>query len=224
MRGVDGVRGGWVAAATDGDDVVTWTVSASFLPLLDSADAVVAVDIPIGLTTGDRRTCDRQARRLLPGRASSVFPAPTLATAADRREGVDHAEAVRRARDRGHPAPSIEAWNITDKITDVADALAAAAATTVVECHPEVTFARIAGRVLDRKKTAAGVGQRIAALAGHLDAVSALATVPAGVPVDDALDALACLVTARRVRDGTAEPLGDPDQRDPSGRPLLIWV
>ena len=44
----------------------------------DSLD-IVAVDIPIGLNEGYEaggRFCDRQARKCLRGRASSVFPAP----------------------------------------------------------------------------------------------------------------------------------------------------
>lgn len=226
VLGVDGIRGGWVAAELASAGSVTWVVSPEVAPVLARAPdpaAVVAIDIPIGLTDGPPRECDRQARRRLPGRASSVFPAPTRATAQDRRDGVEHAEAVRRARQRGHPAPSLQAWNITDKIVEVEDALATAAAR-VVECHPEVTFARLAGRVLDRKSTVAGVAQRIRALAGHVDVLAALEHLPAGVGMDDALDALACAWSAERVQSGRAEALGDPEQADRTGRPLLIRV
>ena len=183
-----------------------------FANLLDSRheSGVAAVDIPIGLPQVGPRRCDQQARRLLPGRASSVFPAPTQATAADRREGVTYAEAVRRSRSRGQPAPSRQTWSITDKINDVADGCRALPPTVrVLECHPEVTFTALAGTVLPRKSTTAGVGQRIAAMSGWVDVAAALGGVPDGVPVVDALDALACLWTAERVAAGRARRIGD---------------
>jgi predicted RNase H-like nuclease len=79
----------------------------------------------------------------------------------------------------------------------------------VLECHPEVTFAALGGMVLPRKTTTAGVGRRIAALRGWVDAAAALGDVPDGVPVVDALDALACLWTAERVATGRASRIGD---------------
>ena len=191
---------------------MSWTVVESFASLLEDRDhtCAIAVDIPIGLPESGPRLCDQQARRQLPGRASSVFPAPTTATAADRREGLTYAEAVRRARGRGHQAPSRQTWFITDKINDVADACPALPpAMQVVECHPEVTFAVLSGTALPRKTTTAGVGRRIAALSGWVDAAAALGDVPDGVPVVDALDALACLWTAERVATGRAARIGD---------------
>lgn len=224
--GVDGIRGGWVAAEVRSDGRVGWAVYRTFDRLLAQSDGrveVVAVDIPIGLTDGPPRECDRAARRALPGRASTVFSAPARATVGDHERGLTHAQAVRRARSRGHGAPSVQAWNIVAKIAEVDQAVRGPTSVRVVECHPEVSFARLAGRVLARKTSAAGVDERLAALSRYVDAAAALAEVPAAVPLVDALDALACAWTASRVQAGTAERLGDPDQRD-AGRSLLIWV
>jgi predicted RNase H-like nuclease len=224
--GVDGIRGGWVAAEISPDGHAAWTVVETFDRLLAGCDgrvAVVAVDIPIGLTDGPPRECDRAARRALPGRSSTVFSAPTRATVTDHVSGLSHAQAVRQARSRGHPAPSAQAWNIVAKIADVDAAVRAATTVDVVECHPEVSFTRLAGRVLGRKTTTGGIGERLMALRGFLDAPAALAEVPTAVPLVDALDALACAWTARRVQAGTADRLGDPAQRD-AERSLLIWV
>jgi predicted RNase H-like nuclease len=210
--GVDGVRGGWVAALRHTEGSLSWAVVERFASLLEACDdtCVIAADIPIGLPEAGARPCDREARRRLPGRTSSVFPAPTRATAADRREGVPYTEAVRRARSRGHGAPSRQTWFITDKINDVADACRdLTPMVRVLECHPEVTFADLAGAVLPRKSTAAGVGRRIGALTGWVDAAAALGDVPEGVPVVDALDALACLWTAERAVGGRAARIGD---------------
>ncbi len=49
----------------------------------------------------------------------------------------------------------------------------------MIEVHPELSFAALAGRVLDRKKSAAGVGQRVAALlTWRPDIASVLAAAP----------------------------------------------
>lgn len=215
--GVDGVRGGWVCAIRGCDGSLAWQVVITLRDLLDAVlpGCIVAVDMPLGLPVVGPRTCDVVARRLLPGRASSVFPAPTRATAADRREGVPYHEAVARARGRGHRAPSRQTWLITDKVNDVADAVGSSVAR-VVECHPELTFAQMAGEVLPRKATTAGVGRRLVALREWCDADAALATAPDGVPVVDALDALACLWTAERVASTQATSVGDERAR--------IWV
>ena len=218
LLGVDGVRGGWVAAQVDRHGTVEWRQSTSvaqLLPTLLTGD-VLAVDAPLELCSTAPRPCDVAARRMLPGRASTVFPAPLVATLDDYYDGVDHAEAVRRARRRGVPAPSRQTWNIMDKIADVV-ALRATAdpASLIVECHPELSFATMAGRVLDPKRTPAGRRDRCAALRAWLPDI-ALATTPPGVPVTDALDALACAWTAHRVADDSAQAVGVP--------PALIWV
>lgn len=79
---------------------------------------------------------------------------------------------------------------------------------SVIEVHPELSFAELSGRVPDPKKSARGVGQRIAALQRWLPATSeAVGQAPAGVPIDDALDALAALWSARRWLTGAARTL-----------------
>ena len=89
----------------------------------------------------------------------------------------------------------------------------------LVEVHPELSFAALAGRVLDRKRTAAGRAQRLAALRSWLPGLD-LASVPSG---DDAPDALAAAWSGRRWLDGVARvlPGGEPPQ-DSRGRPMRI--
>ena len=72
------------------------------------------------------------------------------------------------------------------------------------------------------KKTARGAGQRIAALAGWVSPALALADLPAGARLDDALDALAAAWSARRWARGAAEVLGP--ERDDRGRPMCVVV
>lgn len=182
---------------------------------------VVAVDMPIGLPDGAARACDVEARRRLgwPRRAS-VFPhLPRLVLVAG-----SHAEAVARCRDAGRPGVSVQAWNLVAKVADV-DAALDDATAVVVEAHPEVTFAAMAGRPMAAgKRTGAGRAERLAVLDGHVPGVAAvLADRPAGMAADDVLDAAALSWTAARVAAGTAERLGD-GALDAFGRPQAIWV
>ena len=76
VLGVDGWRGRWVAARLDGRSV-TLSVLADAAAVLAVPDvAVIGIDMPIGLSDDGARSCDVEARRRMPGGASSVFPAP----------------------------------------------------------------------------------------------------------------------------------------------------
>jgi predicted RNase H-like nuclease len=78
--GVDGARGGWIAAGLFADG----RTALRFFPTLEwiadwhgHGDAPMAIDVPIGLMPlGGSRPCDFACRRQLPGRGSSVFPPP----------------------------------------------------------------------------------------------------------------------------------------------------
>ncbi len=117
---------------------------------------------------------------------------------------------------------SAQAFGIVRAIRAVDAVMSRRLERQVVETHPEVSFAAMSGGEFAAKKTAAGVAQRFAALSQWTDAVAAVATAPA-VPVDDALDALACAWSARRFAHGEAEILGD-GQRDDRGLLMRIVV
>src|SRR5687768_4415737 len=78
IAGVDGCRGGWIAVWACESTVrafIAPSVAALFGRL--GPNALVAMDIPIGLTDIGPRSCDVAARKFLKApRASSVFPAP----------------------------------------------------------------------------------------------------------------------------------------------------
>src|SRR5262245_9293744 len=99
--GVDGCRGGWIAAALE-PERGRWTalVLPDFAALLAAFPdaAAIAVDIPIGLPADGPRACDRLARARLGPRRSSVFPAPSRALLA-LTVGCDYPSANRRCRD-----------------------------------------------------------------------------------------------------------------------------
>ena len=197
VLGLDGCRTGWIGALW-AEGSTRWHYFATFAAALDAAD-VVAVDIPVGLPRSGPRACDLEARRRLPGRGSSVFPAPVRAVLA----ATDYREACDLSREAQGKALSKQAWAIVPKITEV-DRLRDA--RRVLEVHPEVSFAAMTGRVLPRKASAAGAFARMQSL------TEALGPLPEDLPeqgaLDDCLDALACLWTGRRWVEGTAEVLG----------------
>jgi len=201
VAGVDGCPRGWVAAVW-GPDGVEWRVTPlSFATLLGALPEAVriAVDVPIGCGP---RACDREAKAMLGAARSSVFAIP----AREVLEAPTYADALAVAARRGDKGISVQTWYIKDRVLDATDN----ADARVVEAHPEVSFLRLAGTALPPKKSAAGVGARLAVLAKVFGDVPALlAACPRPATADDALDALACAWTARRVLDGEAERLGD---------------
>jgi len=212
VLGVDGCPGGWIGALVTGGSV-EWLLLPDAAAVLAVSASAVGIDIPIGLPAEGPRACDVAARALLGPRRSSVFPAPVRDVLA----ATSYADACDLSRAASGRALSVQAWNLVPRIADVDAATVEHA--RVVEVHPEVVFARLAG-VLPPKKTAEGAALRVAALTSWL---------PAGWPPpprparpDDALDALACAWTAARWLRGEAEVLGG--EPDDTGTPMRIVV
>lgn len=215
--GVDGCRGRWLAAVVT-DTTVEWQLCDDLSDALAGAD-MVGIDMPIGLPDSGARACDIAARVRVGPRRSSVFPAPPRAVL----EAASYAEARALLVARGAASMSAQAFGIVRAIRAVDALMTPERERQVIETHPEVSFAVMAGRHLAPKKTAAGVAQRIAALRTWRDPVPIIAVAPDGVPVDDALDALACAWSALRFATGRAEVLGD-GQRDARGLVMRIIV
>ena len=214
--GVDGARGGWAAAVVDIEDTAGEDVTWLRLPTISQALAldvdVIALDMPIGLPRTGRRECDLLAKKLL-GRA---HPRAFLAPPRDVLQATSYADAA--ARHRAHAGGlglSVQTWNIVDKIREV-DAVADD--PRLVEVHPELSFARLAGEVLVSKHRPGGRAARLGALARRWPG---LHDVPPG---DDGIDALAAAWSGDRWLRGEAESLPEVPSRDDLGRPMRIVV
>jgi predicted RNase H-like nuclease len=219
VLGVDGWRGGWIGALVGPDGSVQWRVLADAAAVLGVDAAVTAIDIPMGLPESGSRGCDLAARAELGRAGSSVFAAPIRPVL-----GCSTYPAARAVlRELGGSSMSAQAFGIVRKVRDVDDLLTPTLQHRVVEVHPELSFRRLGGvATMPGKRTAAGVGVRLAVLRGWLSSVAAaLAEVPPPVPVDDALDALVCAWTAQRVVAGEFDRLGD-GARDSRG--LLMQI
>lgn len=215
--GVDGCRGGWLAAVCDADRV-SWTWTRDVASLLALPADAMAIDMPIGLAEHGRRACDVAARQLLGARRATVFDAPLRAVLSC----ASYVEARTVLTELGERSMSAQAYGLVRAVRELDEALTPADGTRVVEAHPEVAFLRMAGRPLAAKKTALGRAERLEALATTWPDVAATAAA-AGRPAapDDALDALACAWVARRWVRGEATVIGD-GERDTRGLPMRI--
>ncbi|HXZ84220.1 MAG TPA: DUF429 domain-containing protein, partial [Myxococcota bacterium] len=113
--GVDGCKGGWIAATRRG----ARRIDALELLLREALPDLVAVDIPVGLSDAGPRRCDQEARALLRGRASSVFRAPIRPMLAARSQS----EASALGRSLDGKGISAQSWAITGKIREVDELL-----------------------------------------------------------------------------------------------------
>ncbi len=212
--GVDGWRGGWVAAATDGR-TLAWSTHTDFAGVLAAyPDSTIGVDMPIGLPVSGRRRCDDEARAFLGSARSSIFWTPTRETFGHWRPGAPHRLGI---------GVSVQMWNLLPKVAELDALLTPQLQQRVREVHPECSFRELTGRTPASKKTAVGAGQRLAALGGWLGEID-LTLAPAGVPVDDVLDSVAAAWTALRCAAGTARVLGRPAERDAHGLLMQIAV
>lgn len=219
LLGVDGCRGQWLAVAGEAGGTLEWRLAASFRNLYDGDASVIAVDIPIGLPASGTRVCDLQARAALGRRGVSVFAAPV------RRVLGCATYAVARAvlSGLGGSSMSAQAFGIVAAVRDVDSCVTSADDDRVLEAHPELAFCTMGGGPgLPGKRTSAGVAIRLRLLQRwRSDVLEILARVPDRVPVDDALDALACLWVAERWQRGVTNVLGD-GTRDERGLPMRI--
>jgi predicted RNase H-like nuclease len=182
---------------------------------------VVAIDIPIGLPDDRPRLTDRLARLRLPaGRKSSVFPTPARAAVAHTTQ-PDASAANREALGVGL---SIQAFHLVPKILDVDAFVRGRPPVTVLEVHPEVSFAEIDPACVVRSKISSeGRSARTAALRGA--GLEPPAYRPGqGYAPDDLLDACAVAWTARRYATGSAYSLPDPPEVFADGLAAAIWV
>jgi predicted RNase H-like nuclease len=182
---------------------------ASVVAALASGRMVAAgIDIPIGLAECGPRACDREARRMLGPRRSSVFPAPARPVL----RASSYKEACTISRQVSGRAVSKQLYNIVPKIREV-DRLQSDARSRsqhLFEMCPELSFTVMTGTPMPHnKRTPEGRAARVEALRPSFGDVAPLLEPPlGGATPDDVLDALAGAWTARRYAAGSCLRLG----------------
>jgi predicted RNase H-like nuclease len=233
LYGLDGCQhNAWVLAESDAEfRAIRFRVETDLSILFRAAasgDAVVVLDVPIGLSHQPRR-CDEAARELLRHRHVCVFTPPCREALAA--PSYEEAIAANRLHCNG-AAISRQAFNIRERIKAVDNLIAPDQQERIKEGHPEVVFAALNGGLpLKHGKDAAeGISERMTllAMAGvpHFDPAEERARLGRGqVALDDIVDAAAMLLTARHVAAETAErlPIGDA-KRDERGLLMEMWT
>jgi predicted RNase H-like nuclease len=222
VLGVDACKAGWVGIRLDDAAAPAAFCASTIEDLVALAGPldVVGIDIPIGLPPEGVRQAEALARALVGRRSSSVFTVPPRAVL----EAATHAEASARCHTLTGLGVTRQAFALGPKIHQVDDWLGRSA-TRVVEVHPEVSFATLAGCVLvEPKSTWAGfhLRRRLLTDAGIvLDGDMGLAGQRVGV--DDVLDAAVVAWTALRVVRGEAFSLPDPPEVVDGAVMAAIW-
>ncbi|MGQ4807550.1 hypothetical protein NKDENANG_00904 [Candidatus Entotheonellaceae bacterium PAL068K] len=164
VAGVDGCRAGWIVALVGQPAPQLRALQVQVCTRFDAvlslvpAPLVIAIDIPIGLLDEPLlggRTCDRQARRLLGRRASSVFSPPCRRIL----QATQYEQVRRHGMNR-------QAFGILPKVREVDRLMTPALQHRVYEAHPELAFTSLVGHPMQHsKKTSAGREERLRALA-----------------------------------------------------------
>jgi predicted RNase H-like nuclease len=203
--GLDGFRGGWVAAWIDDRGTHGFDYSPGLGRLLSMPHKRAMIDMPIGLKVSGHRTCDIRARELV---GAAVF----LGARRNLWEFPDQASANQyywKHEGRGMGV-SCQLWNIRDKIKEADDFITPDRQATIGETHPELVFLKLNNEVrLEPKKSARGRNRRIELLAEQgFVKISKWLTQRYGTGIgrDDLIDACACAVAAR---DSTSRLGGD---------------
>ena len=249
IAGVDGCKAGWIAVTLTPGGEPAAAVFTTFAELVDSlpADAVIAVDMPIGLpdiTRKGGRGPEMLVRPLLGQRQSSVFSIPSRAAVYAAVEAFTtvelwyeaHRKASAAARTTSEPprGVSIQAFGIFPKIREI-DALLRARpelGRRVIESHPEVAFWRLNGgqamrlpKKVKGQVNPAGMAERRALLCSlglprdFLD----MRRRAGRQPTISSTRAALLFIAARHAR-GEAQPFPDPPGIDAHGVPIAIWV
>lgn len=215
--GVDGARGGWIAALDHGERTeIRFASSMEEISALGGDGACpTAIDVPIGIPRHvEFRPCDVIARARLGVRRNSVFmpPGRVLFGSTSFAE-IQRRIAELRIANESAKGLSRQAFELLPKIEEV-DAFVRGRESSrdwLIEVHPELCFMSLnANRVLEPKGKSWGrVARTILVGAEFVDFPEALrrARLPSG-ELGDALDAYAALWTARRFGRGDAETLG----------------
>ena len=224
--GVDGCKAGWFYFAED-EGIITHGVTASLKALLDGTQgASVFIDIPIGLVNDDcrGRYCDREARKVLGARRSSVFSAPCRAVL----EATSYKDARERSVSAIGKSISAQAFALVPKIKEVDELIRSSGSSSQIrEVHPEVCFWALNGAqpMQYPKKDSKGFDERMKVLDLHFLTSSslvenALSQYPKkSVQRDDIVDALVALVTATAPI-SNQKTLPDVPQVDSYGLPM----
>jgi predicted RNase H-like nuclease len=220
--GVDACPTGWVGVTLREGRFADADTATDLARLLAGvpAEAVVGIDIPLGLLEIGRRRADTLASALLAPHRSRIFPVPPRPVW----EEDDYEAANLRCRRLTGSGLSRQSWGLMRKLREANDCRESGD-HRLHEVHPEVSFAAMNdGRpVAWSKKSWNGQALRRRLLREEGITVPEDLGAAGRVPPDDVLDAAAAAWSAHRIALHTAETLPDPPEATSTGLPVAIW-
>ena len=227
--GIDGCGNGWLATiAPDLDLTLAYCIFHPRLEVLLSqlpVERFIIIDIPLGLTKESaRRSCDESARKFIGPRRHSVFSPPIRSASLVE----DYQTANKINKQKTGAGISKQAWMINNKIKEARKAWDNG--HKLSEGHPECSFTRLKGEVLNHsKKSLLGFFERLALLSElgfkMIDLSKCLPSDIRAQP-DDLLDSLILCWSASKhiLNEGTFLGTSDLTSDDDKGIPMIIHV
>jgi predicted RNase H-like nuclease len=218
--GIDGCRGGWICAILD-NGTVDIRKFASVADIFNEYEdfAACLIDIPIGLRSSpSQHRPDDDARALIRERGPTIFPAPC-------RQAV-HAPSVAAAYEENERVLGKKLTPLTvgilPKIRETDDFLRhhPEYKNRLLESHPEVCFAALAGAtLLTKKDTQEGQFERLSLLCTYTDITLETLAMAKDLRCagDDILDAVCLAVSAGFAARGQYRTIPETPASDDEG-------
>ena len=221
--GVDGCPGGWIAVRWA--ERLTHHLCRSFAEVLALDAAVIAVDMPIGFPARSGRAVERDVRKRLGERQSSVFSVPSRAAVMC--GGYREACAANLLNSDPPRKVSKQIFHIFPKMREIDAVITPELQSRVFEVHPELAFWAMNGEAaLTLPKKVKGrphppgldLRRGLLRAAGFpLDLLPHTSYRAADVGADDLIDACACAWSARRILEGRSVRFPAEPPRDARG-------
>lgn len=229
--GIDGCKGGWIAAILDQADfrVEKYDSIEALVNRYPKFDAFL-IDMAIGLCErADQHRPDKDAKAELKSKAPTVFPVPCRQAVYETIEEKQK-EANKLALGKSLAKQSIA---IIPKIREVDEFLGSHPEykNVILESHPEIAFSRLNGQILlSRKKEFLGFSERCYILSEYLgDSKDLLKKLwdrakELGCAPDDVADAACMAVNAAMKAHGMCETIPAEPEMDNAGLLMQMTV
>lgn len=231
--GIDGCRGGWILAALDHGrlHIEKYCTIEDIMKRYPSADAYL-IDMALGLREkSEEKRPEDDARKLLRGRESTVFPIPCRQAVYAKGEGEKETEEAGKAANQAALGKSLskQTLAIIPKIRELDLFLDRHPEYKNVLCesHPELCFARLKGEVVQSHKSdILGMMERTEILSEYVEMedpdIALRLSARLDCRPDDILDALCLAVTAGMKAQGLSTTVPEVPERD--ARDILMQM
>lgn len=227
--GVDGCRGGWIAAVINRGKVkIERYTNIKDIIEKNSSFNELLIDMPIGFPSGiDDTRPDAVARKIVSPRGSTIFSTPCRDTVyADSEE-----DQIKRNKECIRKGLSKQTMAIIPKMRELDAFLQANTEykNVIKESHPEICFARLNGSVVMSKKSKdEGLEERYCILRRYLPGLKRSMILEKskelGCNKDDIIDAICLAVTGSLSTLGKAESIPERPSKDRTGLMMQMVI